>query len=119
MDLSDSAHCGPWVVDILGVDVILDMDELTATGLLVIGTLAGLSHPTRSWSWVRLHMHVVGCVCAWNFGTKFFLRNGEYKTRENSNFLKNGKIIISVKNRNFSRSRMMKRISLLESSRKI
>ena len=38
------------VVDILGVDVILDMDELTAIGLSVIGTLAGLSYLTRSWS---------------------------------------------------------------------
>ena len=38
------------VVDILGVDVILDMDKLTTTGLLVIGTLAGLSYLTRSWS---------------------------------------------------------------------
>ena len=36
------------VVDILVVDVILDMDELTAIGLSVIGTLAGLSYPTRS-----------------------------------------------------------------------
>ena len=35
------------VVDILVVDVKLDMDELTAIGLLVIGTLAGLSYPTR------------------------------------------------------------------------
>ena len=60
------------VVDILSVDVILDMDELTAIGLSVIGTLIGLSYPTRSWSWVRLHMHVVGCVCSWNFGTKSF-----------------------------------------------
>ena len=33
-------------VDILGVDVILDMDELTTIGLSVIGTLAGLSYPT-------------------------------------------------------------------------
>ena len=41
------------VVDILGVDVILDMDELTTIGLLVIGTLAGLLYPTQSWSWVR------------------------------------------------------------------
>ena len=41
------------------------------------------------------------------------------KTRENSNFWKNGKIVISVKTRNFSRSRMMKRISPLESSREI
>ena len=85
------------VVDILGVDVILDMDELTAIGLSVIGALAELSYLTQSWSWVRLHMHVVGCVCARNFGTKFFLRRGECKTRKNFNFLKKGKIIISVK----------------------
>ena len=107
------------VVAILGVDVILDMDELTAIGLSIIGTLAGLSYPTRSWSCVRLRMHVVGCVCAWNFGTKFFLRRGECKTRENSNFRKKGKIVISVKIQNFSRSRMMKRTSPLESSHEI
>ena len=41
------------------------------------------------------------------------------KTRENSNFLKNGKTVISVKIQNFSRSRMTKRTSLLESSREI
>ena len=64
-------------------------------------------------------MHVVGCVCTWNFGMKYFLRRGECKTRENFNFLKNGKIVISVKIQNFSRSRMMKRISLLESSHEI
>ena len=52
------------VVDILGVDVILNMDELTAIGFSVIGTLAESSYLTRSWSWVRLHMHVGGCVCA-------------------------------------------------------
>ena len=75
------------VVDVASVDVILDMDELIAIGLSVMGTLAGLSYPTWSWSCVRLHMHVVGCVCAWNFGTKFFLRKGECKNRENSNFL--------------------------------
>ena len=62
------------LVEIVSVDVIIDMDELTAIELYVIGTLAGLSYPTWSWIWVRLHMHVVGCVCAWNFGTKFFLR---------------------------------------------
>ena len=39
------------VVDILVVDVRLDMDELTAIGLLVIRTLAGLSYPTRPWIW--------------------------------------------------------------------
>ena len=35
------------VVDILVVDVMFDMDELTAIRLSVIGTLAGLSYPTR------------------------------------------------------------------------
>ena len=39
------------VVDLLVVDVKLDMDELTAIGLSVIGTLAGLSYPTRPWIW--------------------------------------------------------------------
>ena len=107
------------VVDILGADVILDMDELTAIGLSVIVTLAGLSYPKRSWSCVRLRMHLVGCLCAWNFGTKFFLRRGECKTRENFNFRKNGKIVISVKIMNFYRSRMMKRTSPLESSHEI
>ena len=41
------------------------------------------------------------------------------KTQENSNFWKNGKIAISVKIRKFSRSRMMKRTSPLESSHEI
>ena len=27
---------------------------------------------TPSRDCVRLHMHVVGCVCVWNFETKFF-----------------------------------------------
>ena len=107
------------VVEILGVDVIPNMDEMTAIRLSVIVTLAGLSYPTRSWSWVRLHMNVVGCLCSWNFGTKFFLRRGACKIRENSNFRKNGKIVISVKIQNFSRSRMMKRILPLKSSRQI
>ena len=38
------------VVDVLVVNVILDMYELTAIGLSVIVTLTGLSYPTRSWS---------------------------------------------------------------------
>ena len=104
------------VVEILGVDVILDMNELTAIGLSVSGTLTRLSYPTRSWSWERLHMHVVRCVCTWNFGMKFFVRRGECETPENSNFLKKGKIVISVKIQNFSRSRMTKRTLPLESS---
>ena len=39
-----------------------------------------------------------------NFGTKFLLRKGECKTRENSNFLKKGELVILVKIQNFSRS---------------
>ena len=39
------------VVGILVVDVRFDMDELTAIGLSVIGTLAGLSYLTRPWIW--------------------------------------------------------------------
>ena len=38
------------VVDVLVVNVILDMYELTAIGLSVIVTLTGLSYPTRSWN---------------------------------------------------------------------
>ena len=64
------------MVDVLVVNVILDMYELTAIGLSVIVTLTGLSYPTRSWSWVRLHMHMVRCVRVWNFGTKFFFKKG-------------------------------------------
>ena len=44
---------------------------------------------------------------------------GECKTRKNSNFLKNGKMVISVKIQNFSRSRMTKWISPLEPFREI
>ena len=54
-----------------------------------------------------------------NFGTKFLLRRGECKTRENYNFLKKGKMVILVKIRYFSRYRMMKWISPLESFREI
>ena len=37
------------LVDILVIDVRLDMDELTAIGLSVIRTLAGLSYLTQPW----------------------------------------------------------------------
>ena len=50
---------------------------------------------------------------------KQFLIQWECQTPENSNFLKNGKIVISVKIRKFSRSRMTKRTSPLKSSREI
>ena len=41
------------------------------------------------------------------------------KTRENSNFLKKGKMVISVKIQNFFKCQMMKRTSPLESSHEI
>ena len=37
------------MVDVLVVNVILDMDEMTTIGLSVMETLAGSSYPTRSW----------------------------------------------------------------------
>ena len=57
-----------------------------------------------------------------NFGDEILLKGGggggggggEYKTREKIQFfLKNGKTVISVENRKFSRSRMTKRIAPL------
>ena len=53
------------------------------------------------------------------FRDEILLRGEECKTHENFNFLKKGKMVISVKIQNFSRSRMTKRTSLLESSREI
>ena len=44
---------------------------------------------------------------------------GECETPENPDFLRNDKMVISVKIRNFSRSQMTKRTSPLESSREI
>ena len=81
--------------------------------------LGKVSVYTPSRGCVRLHMHVVGCVCAWNFGMKFFLRRGECETPENSNILKNGKILISVKIIFFFRYQITKRSLPLESSREI
>ena len=46
-------------------------------------------------------------VCV-NFEDKILLRGEECKTRENSNFLNEGKIVILVENWKFSRSRMTK-----------
>ena len=68
--------------------------------------------------WCTLHMHMICYDCV-EFRDEILLRGEEYKTRENSNFLKKGKTVISVKIRNFSRFRMMKRTSQLESSREI
>ena len=56
---------------------------------------------------------MIMCVEFWD---KILLRGEECKTPENFNFLKNGKMVISVKIRNFSRSWMKKWFSPLESS---
>ena len=51
---------------------------------------------------------------------RIILREEECKTREKKfNSLRKGKKVISVKIRNFSKSRMMKRTSPLESSHEI
>ena len=63
-------------------------------------------------------MHV-SCYDCPEFRDEIPFKEGECKTRENSNFLKKGKTVILVKIRNFSRSRMMKQISLLELSHEI
>ena len=61
------------VVDILSVDVILDMDELTAIGLSVIGTLSGC-HTRHGLGVVR------GYVCTWldAYGRGILRRNSFY-----------------------------------------
>ena len=54
------------------------------------------------------------------FRDEILLREGECETPRKSNiFLKKGKIVISVKIRNFFRYRMTKRTSPLESFREI
>ena len=53
------------------------------------------------------------------FRDEILLRGGECETPRNLDFLRNDKMVISVKIRNFSRSRMTKRTSPLELSREI
>ena len=59
---------------------------------------------------------VLVCVI---FGDEIMLRGKNVKTGKNSIFLKNGKTVILVENRKFSRSRMTKRTKSLNSSRDI
>ena len=63
-------------------------------------------------------MNVSCCDCP-EFRDEIPFKEGECKTRENSNFRKKGKMVILVKIRNFYISQMMKRISPFESSCKI
>ena len=53
------------------------------------------------------------------FRDKILLRGGECEAPKNSNFLKKGKMVILVKIRNISRSRMTTRDIPLSSSREI
>ena len=67
-----------------------------------------------------VHVPYACDFCAFmEFQDTILLRGEECKTRENSNFLKTGKMVISIKIRNFSRSWMMKRTSPFELSREI
>ena len=58
------------------------------------------------------------CMCV-EFRDEILLREEEYETPEIPYFLRKDKMVILIKIRNFSRSRMMKRTSPLESSREI
>ena len=82
---------------------------IVTLGRSAFHTKHGLCSVTYARGWMRM------CV---EFRDEILLR-GECETLKKSNFLKNGKMIISVKIQNFSRSRMTKRASPLESSRKI
>ena len=46
--------------------------RLTAHWVVSDCDLGKVSVYTSSRDSVGLHMHVVGCVCVWNFETKFF-----------------------------------------------
>ena len=52
----------------------------------------------------------------WNLGDEILLRGKNVKPGKNSIFLKNDKMVISVENRKFSRSRMTKQTAPLNSS---
>ena len=77
-------------------------------------TKQGLCKVTYALGWMRMCME---------FRDEILLRGGgggggggeNVKPREKPNFLKMGKMVIFVKIRNFSRSRMTKQTSLLES----
>ena len=78
--------------------------------VVIPDTVLELGEVTYARGWMRMCME---------FRDEILLRRGDCKTRENFNFLKNGKIVISIKIRNISRSRMTKQTSPLESSREI
>ena len=71
------------VVDILGFDVILDIDELITHRVVSDCDLRRVIIPSQSWCCIRLHMRM--CM---EFREIFFLRGGECETPENPNFRK-------------------------------
>ena len=70
----------------------------------------GLCRVTYARGWMRMYVE---------FRDEILIRGGECETPENPDFLRKDKMVISVKIWNFSRSRMTKRTSPLESSREI
>ena len=62
-------------------------------------------------------MHVFVCSSVYEFrGQNSVKRGKNVKPGKNSHFLKKGKTVVSVRNWKFSRFRMMKQISPLNSS---
>ena len=54
------------------MDVIQEMDSVDGHWVVSDCDLGKVSIYTSSKDCAGLHMHVVGCVCVWNFRTKFF-----------------------------------------------
>ena len=76
----------------------------------MLHTKQGLCRVTYAHGWMRM------CV---EFRDEILLKGGECETPRKSNFLKNGKMVISIEIHDFSRSRMTKQTSPLESSHEI
>ena len=83
---------------------------IVTLGRLALHTKQGLCRVTYARGWMRMWLE---------FRDKILLRGGECKPPRKSNFLKKGKMVISVKIQNVFKSRMTKRISPLELPRKI
>ena len=90
------------------------MDQLKMRGLFLANRCLLCRKDGENIEHLLLH-----CPMVWGIWFFLLMSMEVVKPRENPNFLKNGKMVISVKIRNFSRSRMMKRTSPLESSREI
>ena len=83
---------------------VVSFQNLATLDVRFCGSLRGLISPSIAKNIVELQT---------------LIARGSCETPENPDFLRKDKMVISVKIRNFSRSRMTKRTSPLESSRKI